>query len=96
MREDTAFAKCTECLTPYELIPRHQDTLSVRCLSQTNFYYLVTRDLLAVLVAQQLIIIILGSIVYGYDHLLGHAALITTFKMASNSKVGSRFIAPRV
>lgn len=86
VREDTAFAKCTECLTPYELIPRHPDTPSARCQSQTYYYYLVSRDLLAVLLVQQILIVMLGSIIFGYDQLIGHSAIITAFKMVSKSK----------
>lgn len=75
-REDRAFSKCTECLTPYELIAASNDS-SKSYWSHLTFYLLCTRDVLLGLMC-----IFIGTLFFAYGvyliDLSGNLTLIKT------------------
>lgn len=81
MREDKAFSRCTECLKPYEMVCRSENNDEMTHSRRCRFVSLIVRDFSIVLAISQLCIVILGSIVYGFDH---HShALISVLHMSS-------------
>jgi hypothetical protein len=79
VREDVAFSKCTECLTPYKLKPLHDDSWSTTCHLRCKFYGLVTRDLMFALLMWQAAVCVLGLFVFICDL---HGSLLVYFKMS--------------
>lgn len=82
VREDVAFAKCTECLTPYKLRPLHDDSFASTCYLHCKFCALVTRDLLFALLLWQMLVCLLGVFIYICDL---HGSLLVYFSMADKA-----------
>lgn len=80
VREDKAFSKCTECQAHYKLICVTNDTFNSRMMRRVKFGCLLTRDIGLVVVASQVVIGLLGFIVYLFDS-HGHH-LINIFRMS--------------
>ena len=67
IREDRAFSKCTECLTDYHLVARHQDSAQARRQRSIRYYSLVARDFVLALCTTQFFIGVLALFAYSSD-----------------------------
>jgi hypothetical protein len=73
--EDRAFSQCTECLSKYELYcPAVDHNRKLSCHRTSYFLFLVLRDFMGVFLAFQVVVIMLGLLVYAIDH-SSHALL---------------------
>lgn len=82
MKEDRAFARCTECLTSYQLVCVTNDNSCDKCKRHVRFSMYVTRDLFLALLVTQIVIILLSLLVYFADH--NKLALAKAFHMESD------------
>ena len=82
VREDKAFSRCTECLQPYKLVCRSDNNTEMIHARRCRFAYLVARDFSVVFFASQLLIVVLGLIVYAFD--LHSHALIESLRQTAH------------
>ena len=74
-REDIAFSRCTECLTPYIMLRRSPDDAQHVCSRFLRFCLLSCQDLSVPLVICCLVILLLSLLVFGIDAYFAHSLL---------------------
>jgi hypothetical protein len=65
--KDRAFSQCTECLFKYHMVPPKYESATKSKWRRTKFYMLVSRDIILVTLLLQLVIGLLGAVVWLCD-----------------------------
>ena len=85
MREDRAFSKCTECLTPYKIISRHIDSQRASRRRLVMYTCEVARDSLIAFCLAQLFVGIFSLLTYALDN--KNRILLHLFSASNHSYV---------
>jgi hypothetical protein len=67
MREDRAFAHCTECLAEYSMMSMDDEPAEVKNARHRSYIYHVARDFSGVFMVSQIIIVLVAYIVFFAD-----------------------------
>ena len=84
MREDKAFASCTECKAKYALIPTVNDSVSTRIYNRLKYTFTVFGDVCTALILVQLLVISTSLLIYYCDS--KHMILARAFHMENHYK----------